>query len=207
MLDLFRFSVLYAVVQNGQLSLRLVGESGELARVEDIAQIAYEDSTKRIVAFGKSAMEFGQMVGEREALAPMQARNPETRRPIDVPIGNVTSTYPRGDHVQTIEPWTPSGLWVGVTEEIARTIITEIDRGDADSRPYSNHPNAKSRAAWPVVQRYLPNLTESLAREMIKTWMRTGALLAVDDLWDPKDRKSVEGLKMNPANMPGNRWS
>jgi DNA polymerase I-like protein with 3'-5' exonuclease and polymerase domains len=35
-------------------------------------------------------------------------------RLIDVPLGNGTAEYPEGDHVQTVESWTPPDIWAGM---------------------------------------------------------------------------------------------
>jgi hypothetical protein len=126
---------------------------------------------------------------------------------VDVPLGNCSDTYPRGDHVQTVQRWEPPDLWRGISPELACTILAEIDRGTQDGRPYSNHPNAKSRAAWPVVVRHLPDRTEQQARMIVDQWVRNDALRMVPGLLDAKERREVEGLKLNPANQPGNRWS
>lgn len=124
---------------------------------------------------------------------------------VDVEIGNRTETYPRGDHVQTVEIWQPPDLWSGISTDLAITILYEIDKGNSDGQPYSNHHNAKERAAWAVVQKYLPTRTDHQAREIVNAWIKSGAL-EIREVRNPKTRKDVEGLKLNPAHLPGNEW-
>jgi hypothetical protein len=33
---------------------------------------------------------------------------------VSVPLGNATPQYPNGDHIQTVEPWTPPKTWEGL---------------------------------------------------------------------------------------------
>jgi len=61
---------------------------------------------------------------------------------------------------------------------------------------------AKDRAAWQVVVEHAASKTEAQAREVIKTWLRTGILLA-EEYRDNTSRKMRKGLKVNDAKRPG----
>jgi hypothetical protein len=108
--------------------------------------------------------------------------------------------YPlrNGEHVPALEPWMPPDMW-GAPAATFNAILDEIDAG-FDGRRYSVAPSAKDRAAWPVVRRHLDR-TEAQAREIIKTWFKTGVLV-VKEYDDPVDRKKRDGLSVNPAKRP-----
>jgi hypothetical protein len=61
---------------------------------------------------------------------------------------------------------------------------------------------AKDRAASQVVVEHAPSKTEAQAREIIKTGLRTGILLA-EEYRDNTSRKMRKGLKVNDAKRPG----
>jgi hypothetical protein len=104
--------------------------------------------------------------------------------------------------VAAAEPWDPPDPLAGVVVNTAIAAIDEIEAGFADGRRYSAAPSAKERAAWPVVQRYMPTLTEAQARKIIKTWVDNGVLLA-REYSDGTSRRPVKGLFANPAKRPG----
>jgi hypothetical protein len=81
-------------------------------------------------------------------------------------------------------------------------ILDKIDAGLPDGLRYSNSPTAKTRAAWQVVLELVPNKTETQAREMIKTWIRTGTLV-IREYDDPKRREPAKGLFLDTTKRPG----
>jgi AAA domain len=121
---------------------------------------------------------------------------------VGVRLGNRTRDYSHGDEVQTVEPWEPPDLWKGLSTVTLNLILTEIEQGMPNGRLFSDHPQAIDRAAWQVVQKYLPNLTAAQAREIIRTWVKNGVLYQVvyHDVQDQKDRK---GLRVNAGKRPG----
>jgi hypothetical protein len=128
-------------------------------------------------------------------------------RLIGVPLDNATELYPSGDEVQTVEPWSPPDAWAGTTHLGLNAVLNDIDRGltDEDGKPtgrrYSNAPNAKDRAVWPVVQKHYPDKTEAQCRTIIHAWLDTG-LLYPEDYDDPVDRKARKGLKVDSSKRP-----
>jgi hypothetical protein len=96
---------------------------------------------------------------------------------VDVAIGNTTPQYPNGDHVQTVERWYPSSFWAGFTNAALNQILDKIDAGPYDGARYSPAPNAKERAAWPVILETYPDLGEKQAKSMIATWIKNGVLV------------------------------
>lgn len=122
-------------------------------------------------------------------------------RLIGVRLGNGTDTYPHGDEVQTVEPWTPPDMWKGLNPITLNAILTEMDKGLPDGALYSDHNKAEDRAAWLVVQRHLPELTEGQAREIIRTWVKNSVLESAT-YHDKKARKDRKGLRVNHTKRP-----
>jgi AAA domain len=130
------------------------------------------------------------------------AQNTTWFKLVSVRLDNGTAEYPNGDEVQTVEPWSPPKTWANLSNFALNAALTEIDSGMPNGRRYSGAASARTRAAWPVVQRHCSGKTESQCREIIKTWLMTGALYnAPYD--DPIDRKEVDGLYVNAAKRPG----
>jgi hypothetical protein len=122
-------------------------------------------------------------------------------RLIGVPLGNGNETYPNGDEVQTVEPWTPPGLWDGLDPLLLNRVLNDLDAGQANGQRYSSAPSAQKRAAWSMVQQHCPDKTEAQCREIIATWVENKVLL-VEDYADPVERKPRSGLRVNQANRP-----
>jgi AAA domain len=132
------------------------------------------------------------------------ARKAKWFRIIGVPLGNGNERYPNGDEVQTVEPWEPPDLWADLSDSTLNRILDDIDAGMPDGRRYSGAPAAKTRAAWPIVQKHIPDRTEQQAREMISTWLKTG-LLVGETYYDERDRKDRDGIRVDGAKRPGPR--
>ena len=108
-----------------------------------------------------------------------------------------------GEVVAAALPWTPPDMWQALAGGIANLILDDIELGLNDGqRRYSNDGPATDRAAWPVVQKHAPSLTEKQAREVIKTWLRSGALFRKEYV-DPADSKKRQGLFVNNTKRPG----
>jgi hypothetical protein len=112
---------------------------------------------------------------------------------VGVPLHNGNEIYPSGDEVQTVEPWTPPETWENLDSDLLNAILDSIEAGLPDGRRYSDAPRVKDRAAWPVVVKHAPDKNEAQAREIIKTWVKTGVLES-RDCEDPTERKTVKGL-------------
>jgi hypothetical protein len=104
--------------------------------------------------------------------------------------------------VQAIDRWRPPDIWRDLPPSLCCRIIDEIDAGLPDGERYSAAGAAKTRAAWPVVCKHAPQLSEKQAREVIKTWLKT-TVLEERDYYSEADRKDRAGLYANPAKRPG----
>ena len=122
-------------------------------------------------------------------------------RLIGVPLDNGSALYPNGDEVQTVEPWQPPDTWASLHPALLNRILDQIKAGLPNGSRYSAAAAAKDRAAWPVVVEYAPDKTEKQAREVIQTWLKTGALYYAE-YDDPDRREPMKGLHVNPAKRP-----
>jgi hypothetical protein len=121
---------------------------------------------------------------------------------VGVPLGNSNETYPAGDNVQTVEPWSPPQVWTDLSTATLNVILTAIDAGLPDGQRYSDAGAARDRAAWTVVQRHCPNKTEAQCREIIRTWIKNGVLYH-EDYDDPVKRDIRKGLRLDTSKRPG----
>ena len=119
-----------------------------------------------------------------------------------MPLNNATKLYPNGDNVQVAEPWTPRDLWQNTSIDLCNRILTDIDAGLPDGNRYSNAAKAEKRAAWKVVVKHAPDKSKGQAREMIRTWLKSGVLV-VESYENPKTRKRVSGLLVDNTKRPG----
>jgi hypothetical protein len=156
------------------------------------------------------AQAFGLSEAERRRLVRMDSGKVNIAPPADkatwfrlvgVRIDNGTELYPNGDEVQTVEPWTPPETFAGLTNLIANQILNDIDAGLPDGNRYSDASSAGDRAAWQIVVNYIPEKKEAAARDIIKTWKKSG-LLTARDYGNPVTRKTVKGLYVDNAKRP-----
>lgn len=119
-----------------------------------------------------------------------------------VQLDNATTQYPRGDNVQTVEPWTPPDTFDGLSTDMCRRIIAAIDAGMENGERYTDRRSrGNTRWAGMVVVR-LAGKTEKQAAEVLKTWLRTGVLFA-EKYHSDEQRKEARGLFANPEKLPG----
>jgi hypothetical protein len=122
-------------------------------------------------------------------------------RLVGVEIGNASDLYPRGDQVQTVEPWTPPDTFAGLTNLTIGAILNDIDAGLPDGNRYTDAPRIFERAAWRVIVKHAPATSEAAARRIIKVWTMSG-LLVRRGYENPNTRKAVNGFWVNPAKRP-----
>jgi AAA domain/Toprim-like len=134
-----------------------------------------------------------RMDGAKLNIAPMWVA--KWFRLVNVPLDNASDLYPNGDNVQTVEPWTPPEIWEDVEGDALKRILDRIDAGMPDGERYSDAPNAKARAAWPVVVKVLPKKTPAQARKIIRTWVENGTL-EHHEYDSPSQRRPVPGLRV-----------
>jgi hypothetical protein len=122
-------------------------------------------------------------------------------RLIGQPLGNATNDYPKGDNIQTVEPWEPPKIWAGLDSQLLNRILDAIDAGMTNGQRYSSAAPAKARAAWRVVQEHAPDKPEKACRAVIGAWKDSGTVFD-QEYDDPLDRKTRIGLKVNPIKRP-----
>ena len=157
----------------------------------------------------KEAEQFGIDLDERKSYVRLdrakanivRAMKATWYRLVNVPIGNATELYPEGDQVQALEVWVPPDAWIDLDAERINRILDKIDAGMPDGNRYSDAPRATRRAAWKVIIEEMPDKTEAQAREIIRTWVKTGVLVS-RTYENPTDRKSAEGLFVDAAKRP-----
>jgi 5S rRNA maturation endonuclease (ribonuclease M5) len=158
----------------------------------------------------EEAKGFGLSEQERRSLVRMDSAKVNIAPPlteakwfrlVGVPLGNGTELYPHGDEVQAVEPWIPPDTWADLSKPILNDILTDIDAGLPDGERYSDAASAKSRAAWRVILKHAPDKTEKQARDIIKTWVKNGVLVAYE-YDNQKTRKTELGLRVDDTKRP-----
>ena len=122
-------------------------------------------------------------------------------RLVGVDLGNGTEAYPSGDQVQTVEPWSPPGLFADISVPVLNSILDDIDAGLPDGNRFTDASNVTDRAAWRVIETHCPGKGEGPARQIVKTWLGSGLLIA-KDYDNPKTRKPVKGLWVDNLRRP-----
>jgi hypothetical protein len=122
---------------------------------------------------------------------------------VGVPLGNQTELYPNGDNVQTVERWSPPDVFAKLSTAVINRILDQIEAGPYEGGRYSPAPNAKERGAWIVLQEFCPDLVERQAKDIIKTWLKTGVLVKRDH-HDQKTRRNQPSLFV--GKRPGDSW-
>lgn len=149
--------------------------------------------------------------GRREFIRIDDAKVNITRRSSDamwfqlvgVSLGNRSDLYPNGDEVQSVTRWYPPDVFNKLDVEISNRILDKIEAGPYEDGRYSPAPNAKNRAAWPIIQEFYPETNEKQAKHIIATWLKNGVLVKHDHK-DPKDRHEYPGLFV--SRRPGTTW-
>jgi hypothetical protein len=107
-----------------------------------------------------------------------------------------------GEMVPAAVPWNPPNAFGKLASGTIDLILNKIDAGPYDGGRYSPSPNAKGRAAWPVVQQFA-DVTDDEARLVIATWIKNGVLVKGDHK-DPEDRHDHVSLFI--GKRPGDTW-
>src|SRR5262249_39951573 len=91
----------------------------------------------------------------------------------DVPLGNKTEQYPKGDRIQTCEIWVPPGVNAsGITLNAINQIFDRLERGLSNGRYYSRDGRAGvERQAWPMMKGYWKDLTKFQAEALLAGWL------------------------------------
>lgn len=73
-------------------------------------------------------------------------------------------------------------------------ILREIDQGLPNGVLFSDHPAAKERAAWKIVQQHQTGKTEAQCKAIIKRWVVNRVLVRAE-FTNPDNRHQERGLK------------
>jgi AAA domain len=112
---------------------------------------------------------------------------------VSVKLNNGTDDYPNGDDVQTVERWTPPGMFEGFSTADLNKALDRLRLGMGDDRLYSIAPSAKERAAWRVLREICPTQSEQRCRAIIAAWVKND-VFTIGEYVDKQTRKSVEGI-------------
>jgi hypothetical protein len=112
---------------------------------------------------------------------------------VGVQLGNGDDTYPLGDTVQAVEPWTPPGMFEGFSNADLNKALDKLRTGMGGGRLYSVAPSARTRAAWRALQEICPGQSEQRCRDIIKTWVKNN-MLTIGPYYDEKERKDADGV-------------
>lgn len=107
-----------------------------------------------------------------------------------------------GEAVPAAVPWVPPDVWRLISNFTANAILDTIDAGLPNGQRYSPVPQAKERAAWPLLITAVPELNEKQARAVIAAWRRNKVLVS-RQYHDPDQRHERAGLYVDPARRPG----
>ena len=122
-------------------------------------------------------------------------------RIVGMPLRNFTGTYPAGDNVQSVEPWTPPDTWAGLDHPLLNRILDDLDAGMPNGQRYSHVGAAGKRAAWPIVQKHCPDKDEKQCRAVILAWIKSGTLVK-ESYDDPVEHKERVGVRVNAIKRP-----
>lgn len=101
-------------------------------------------------------------------------------RLVGVRLDNATVTYPSGDEVQTVEPWTPLDATMLIDDDVLRdAILAEIKNAPAHAL-YTVHSQSKGRHICEVFKRRVPEITNRQATKVIEAWRNAGLVKEVE---------------------------
>ena len=132
------------------------------------------------------------------------ARKAQWFKIVGVRLENATELYPNGDEVQTVEPWTPPAAFDGLDTGTCNRILDAIDAGFLTASGIVQRRAPRPARHGRRSKDTTPGKPESQCREIIRQWLANG-LLIVEIYHSKKDRKSVEGLRVDNAKRPGAR--
>ena len=109
--------------------------------------------------------------------------------------------------VGIFDPWEPTPLFHGISNQTIHAILRDIDHGviGADGEPTGElYQPRKDATHWAgdVIIRHVPDCTPARARAILGRWKKEG-LLVEETFRDKKHRKKRTGVRSNPAKWPG----
>jgi hypothetical protein len=107
-----------------------------------------------------------------------------------VMLGNCTETYPNGDNVQTVIPWTPPERKAEesfvVLHSVQQQIFADIDEAAQQGNPYTHYKTATTRHVYNLFQKHIPSnpgreITKEMAEQKVQEWLDSCQLKERDD--------------------------
>jgi hypothetical protein len=119
-----------------------------------------------------------------------------------IDLGNGNDTYPSGDSVQVVEPWTPPDVFDGISVDDANRVLDAIDHGAGHGALYSARRGGAGKARWAgnVLVEML-DLNETQAAQVIDTWVKNGVLVETQ-YRDEAQRKDRTGVRVCHEKRP-----
>jgi hypothetical protein len=188
-------------------------EPGDANRVRGAS--AQKDAARLVYTLSTMSKEEAEQFGVNEIDRPCLVRMDRAKvnfgrageakwfKLIGVNLGNcdVDEAYPNGDEVQVAVAWYPPDLWRDLTAPTIHIILDEIEAGLPEGSRYTDTPSAKSRAAWSLIVKHMPDKTEPQARQIIAAWVKSGLLIG-NDYWDKSTSKERCGLWVDNSKRP-----
>ncbi len=119
-----------------------------------------------------------------------------------VALGNGTSAYPRGDHVQAITRFRPPTVWAKLSAADCNAALDAIAAGPEPGLLYAAHRRGRGTERWAgrvLGERF--GLSEAEAARVIGTWLENG-LLVECEYRDREQRKQRQGVRVIDARRP-----
>jgi len=116
---------------------------------------------------------------------------------VGVAIGNtnVDPTYPKGDNVQTVEPWKPPAAFDGLPLAVIKDVFDKIRQGPQPDEFWAR--NRQAGEDWVGSILTAAGKSKNQAATVVETWIRND-VLKVDDYNSPKrKRASITRVQLN----------
>ena len=122
---------------------------------------------------------------------------------IGVRLDNGDATYPAGDEVQTVEPWSPPSTWADLSNRNDQCDPRQLQPWAAGRAKVLERASGWRRArGLEGGPKYCPDKSEGQCRTIVHTWLESG-LLFPKQYDDPVQRKKRSGLFVNDEKRPG----
>lgn len=118
-----------------------------------------------------------------------------------VPLGNANASYPKGDHVAAIVPWTPQSVWEQTSAMDIGAVVDAIEQGAGGGVLFTATARGGSANSVTSVLCDLLGVNETQAREMAAAWLKSGLLVEVE-YTHPKYRRAAKGVRVDNTKRP-----
>lgn len=104
-----------------------------------------------------------------------------------------------GDHVGTLKPWAPPGLFDAITYDAINDCLDAITKGPGDYQRYAFAAQAKDRWVGTAIMEQF-DITEERAARILKSWKKSGLLFEQDYVGDKSRLR--KGVFVNDDKRP-----